>query len=223
MVEPAFVFLWEVGEEPGARVARCARQALEPGPMGNHLRGADYQSFLEVWERANQLRSVKTSCAVFASAVLGHCGWTLRKPWHADGTWGITSWLNMGFGHRAWIDRREPDGSYNSPEVGDVFYRGSRTGGDGHVGVFVELLPSGKWRTAEGGGSLKPDEARRIRASLAKATNGTVCRLTGPEGKDPFASDPRPIQGWWRPSLMGLPEAVDTTADTEPAPPPSTP
>lgn len=220
-----FVFLRGNDETAGERMARCAREACAGGPMGAYLRREAYVSFLEVWGRADELSRVRTSCAVFASAVKGHCGGPLTLPWKADGSWGINSWLKLSFTKPAWVPwagSGEP-----APPVGAILYWGSKTGSNGHVGVVVERLPSGLYRTAEGGGSPTPADVATMRAAGATATqiaatNGTVCRLSAP--KSVAISAGRRLAGWWDPRHMGIPvtqaDKQIELRDTEPAPPP---
>lgn len=225
----AFVFLRGEDETAGQRMARCAREACAAGPMGAYLRRDAYVSFLEVWGRASELSRVRTSCAVFASAVKGHCGGPLTMPWRADGSWGINSWLKLSFAKPAWVPW--PGLGEPAPPVGAIVYWGSKTGSNGHVGVVVERLPSGLYRTAEGGGSPTAEDAAAMLAAGSTqtqiaATNGTVCRLSA--GKSLALSAGRRLAGWWDPRHMGIPVTVADaqldladTSPTEPAPPPS--
>ncbi len=203
MTERCFVFLWDEEETPGERVARCAREALADGPMGCHLRRESYVAFLDrVRGRGSQLSYVRTSCAVFAGSVLGYAGHRLKSPWRADGTWGITTWLNLHLRGRGWTDARP-----GTPvPVGAVFYReyGLNTAGTaGHVGVVVEETPDG-WVTAEGGGSPRIEDVHGLSPAKIRATNGTVCRLSDP--KDIWARDSmgRRLLGWWDPAELNL-------------------
>lgn len=206
-VRPAFVFLFEDNEPAGARVARCARQLAEPGLLCAHIRAEDYVSFLGIRGRAEQLRFGRTSCAIVAGTVLGHCGHPLKAPWKLDGTWGITSWLNLSFGHKAWREDKDPP-------VGSVLYWGSKTGSNGHVGILVEQLPDGLGITVEGGGSLSGTEAKVAGLTLGlttaqiKQTNGTVCRMSKP--KDYLVSAGRKLAGYWHPEFIGLPAPMVT-------------
>lgn len=223
-----FIFLRGDDETAGERMARCAREACAGGPMGAYLRREAYVSFLAVWGRAEELSRVRTSCAVFASAVKGHCGGPLTLPWHADGSWGINAWLALRFTKPAWVPwagSGEP-----APPVGAILYWGSKTGSNGHVGVVAERLPSGLYRTAEGGGSPTAADVATMRAAGATptqiaATNGTVCRLSAPAGKSLALSAGRRLAGWWDPRHMGIPvtqaDKQIELRDTEPAPPPS--
>lgn len=219
----AFVFLPEPGESAGARMARCAREACEAGPMGAYLDAERYRGFLSVWGGDTaSLSRVRTSCAIFSGGVKAHCGGKIAKPWHADGSWGINAWLSLGFGSAAWVASKGQSGP--RPPVGSILYWGSKTGSNGHVGVLVEWLPNGLARTCEGGGSPGPADIKRMLAAgasqtQAAATNGTVCRMSAPEGKSIWTSAGRALAGWWHPDMIGLPDPA--TADTEPAPPPS--
>jgi len=186
---------------PGERVAAAAVAALAGGPMGNTVRGGDYEAFLErTFGNGRALRSVRTSCAVFAGACLQAAGIQPRRGWPTARA--ITTWVGAGFGSASWVptDRLVP-------QVGDIFYVCGHAAPtwhaatNGHVGILIEGA-DWAWLTAEGGGG----------------TDGTLCRL-GAAPKDLRAMS-RTLRGVWRPALMLPPEAV---ADTEPsglAPPP---
>lgn len=192
---------------------------MDAGPVGCWLDVHRYKLFLDIWDNADQLRFVKTSCAIFAGGVLGHCGKPLRKPWRADGTWGITSWVGARLGGTGWVHERDAE-----PEPGCVFYREyslRSSGAAGHVGIFVERVGD-KWITAEGGGSLRGADANKLREEFRsqpssvigrriKQTNGTVCRLSAP--KDVRAKDGlgRVLLGWWRPEDIGVPDITGST------------
>lgn len=212
-------FTFDAAETPAQRVARIAREAVADGPMGCWLRRDRYASFLDIWDMSDDysrlldslhsgavLAGVKTSCAVDASAVLGYAGRKLHKPWHADGTWGITSWLGLGFDDESWVDAVDPKTGPREPEEGFVFYRGGKQASNGHVGTFSLRLANGLWRTVEGGGNLTVSDGSTLTAAQRKATNGTVMRMT-PEGKDPLAVDSlgRHLTGWWDTNRIGLP------------------
>lgn len=209
------VFALHPDDTPGQRIARVATEALAAGPMGRYIRGDDYASFLDIWDLSDDssrlidslhagsvLAGVKTSCAVDASAFLGYAGYHLHKPWHADGSWGIHTWLGLNENGAAWISAHDAELHAVRPDVGDVLAWANPVA---HVGIVVEKLGNGLYRTAEGGGS--PDTALIQGLSLQqiKATNGTLCRMTGPEGKDISHSAGRPLHGFWRASLLGLP------------------
>lgn len=200
-MNPAFVFLWEDGESNGARLARCAHESLIHGPMGNTLNGDWYESVLRVWDREEELRRIRTSCAVYMSTLLGWCGWPLNKPWNGMGGWGIMSyplqngglsgsWLNpLGYHHSSWVWAKG-----NTPESGDIFYRdySKKATNSGHVGMFTDG-EGNMWNTAEGGG----------------APDGTGCRASAAP-KDIKAKDSmgRVYVGWWKAALLDLPTDV---------------
>lgn len=196
--------------------------------MGAYLDGERYRGFLSVWGEdaegngAASLSRVHTSCAVFSGGVKAHCGGAVKRPWDASGRWGIESWLNLRFSAASWVASKGQSGP--RPPVGAILYWGSKTGSNGHVGVLVEWLPNGLARTCEGGGNPSPADVKRMLAAGATqtqvaATNGTVCRMSAPEGKSIWTSAGRALAGWWHPDMIGLPDL--STADTEPAPPPS--
>lgn len=198
-------FALDPGETPGERVARIAREAASGGIMGARFQRERYAAFLEVWGMSSDnshlidhrvLTDVKTSCAVCASALLGYAGRELRKPWVADGTWGITSWLGMGFSHPAWVNA----GAWESLlSIGDVVYRGSKTGSNGHVQILVADGGAGLWFTVEGGGNLTADESKDMNQVDVARTNGTVMRMSQ-HPKNIWAPDSlgRVPAGWWR-------------------------
>jgi hypothetical protein len=196
-VPPAFVFLRQDGEAPGDAIARCAEEALGGGPMGCALRGDWYREFLSVrgpdayGHPSDALSYVHTSCAVFAGTCRIHAGIQPVVPWHADGRWGITSWLGTSFQSPLWTQA-----SHGEPVPGSVLYWGSQTGGNGHVGIVLARAGD-LWLTAEGGGSLHPAEMAGMSATQIHQTQGTVCRLSAP--KDISSSWGRALQGWWRP------------------------
>lgn len=243
-------------ETPGERNARFAREAVSAGPMGAYLNRAHYLELLRIWETpsvrsqtAEQLSLVHTSCAVVGSSVLGHSGKPLRKPWHADGSWGICDWLGVSFAHQSWFDaKKKCEDSSIAPRgflvvcpscpddprpgdvhcalcgrckickghtglwIGDVIYRGGKSSPLGHVQTLVELLDGeGLGRVVEGGGNLRPEDTSGMTSGEIKRTNGTVTRMTPPEGRDLFAKDSlgRVPDGWWRPALMGVPSYED--------------
>lgn len=213
-------FVLDPNETPGQRVARVAREAVATGPMGAYLQRERYASFLDVWNLSYEdysplidklhggavLAGVKTSCAVDASAVLGYCGKKLRKPWHADGSWGITSWLQVGFDHDSWVDAfsMELDERREAVAAGDVLYRGTKVGANGHVVILVERVAD-LWITVEGGGNLTPTEKKSMSAQHVKATNGTVMRESQPKDIWTFDSSGRLPAGWWRCDKIGVP------------------
>lgn len=213
-------FVLDTSETPGQRIARVAREAVSTGPMGAYLQRERYASFLDVWNLSYEdysplidklhsgavLAGVKTSCAVDASAVLGYSGKRLRKPWRADGSWGITSWLQVGFDHESWVDALDLNIEEKREGVlpGDVVYRGSKTGFNGHVVILVERVGD-LWITVEGGGNLTPEERKSMSTAHIKATNGTVMRESKPKDIWTFDSSGRLPAGWWRGDKIGVP------------------
>lgn len=213
-------FTLDPAESVNARVARVALEAVSTGPMGCWLQRERYASFLDIWNMSDDysrlldklhagavLAGVKTSCAVDASAVLGYCGQRLKKPWRADGSWGITSWLGLSFQHAAWVDAKDKKGNRREIPLGGVFYRGGKTSPLGHVGIFAAPVGLDKWITVEGGGSLKLTDMAGLTQSQIKATNGTVMRASSADGKDPWELDSlgRGLTGWWDTARIGLP------------------
>jgi hypothetical protein len=193
-VRPAFVFLREDGEGNSDAVARCALQAVSPGPMGRTVRDEDYRSFIDAGFAVDTpsrpvYASKGTHCAIFVRCVLACAG---VKPRGTRPTvTGVTSWLGVGwFVEPEWIPVDELDAVLS----GDVPYWCGfpgmtqsewRAAYNGHVGV---VLPGGEgWmhRTAEGGGP--PD--------------GSTCRMSE-HAKDVRVSNARPLRGVWRPDRM---------------------
>ncbi len=189
-VEPEFVFLREDGETPSDATARCAREVLTPGPMGNALRGDDYERFLGyAYGDGKSARSIATSCAVFAGACLVHA--EVQSQRRIPVKRAITTWLGVPGFTGSWLAADELE-----PQPGDIFYVCSSSGkmgeytwatwqqaANGHVGILVEGH-GWEWLTAEGGGS----------------PGGTVCRLSA-ERKD-ISKMSRTLRGVWRPNMM---------------------
>ncbi len=199
-----FPFLWQVGEPAGIRIARCCELALAGGPMGYKLRGDFYREFIACGYEQD-LSGVRTSCAIFARAVLH---WSGRRATREGkpGQGIFRGWLEG-------LDMRSPSWCYagESPLVpGAVVYRdyNRATTAMGHVQVLVREVGPGLWLVAEGGGGLTPVEASEMKAGDAKPTNGTVCRLSKP--KDPLAKDSlgRIAIGFWHPDRLGLEDAA---------------
>lgn len=209
---------------PNERVAAEAERILQHGEMGNlGPRGADYERFLdEAFGNGKALRTVATSCAIFAGACLIRSGVQPARGWPKARA--ITTWLGVrGFsGEASWVPyesdeqlakrnlARALSGLDPVPpfrvQRGDICYW---CGGDaktwpqatnGHVGIA--LAGAGHmWLTAEGGGS----------------PGGTMCRLSK-EAKDIRSSSGRPLRGVWRPDLMPaqLPLAAPSWRDIAP-------
>ncbi len=207
-----FVFLQGDGESNGERVARCAEQSCSDGPMGAYLDPERYMAFLHVWGREDLLRFVKTSCAVYAGAVLGWSGKELKKPWKSDGSFGIFTWLGLSFQHPSWCWAED-----GVPDEGSIVYRdyNRKTTGMGHVQILTRRHEDGLWTVCEGGGGLRQGEGSGLSDGQRKATSGTVCRMSAP--KDFRAKDSLgrlPI-GWWRPDLIDLGGPPSDPGDTE--------
>lgn len=190
---------------PNERVATEAERILQHGEMGNlGARGADYEAWLErTFGNGRSLRTVATSCAIFAGGCLIASGVQNKRGWPKARA--ITTWLGVrGFsGEASWVPTSAPGFGVRR---GDIMYW---CGGDaktwpaatnGHVGIA--LAGAGHmWLTAEGGGS----------------PGGTMCRLSK-EAKDIRSSSGRPLRGVWRPDLMPaqLPLAAPTWRDIAP-------
>jgi len=199
-----FPYLHQVGEPAAIRIARCCDLALHAGPMGNHLRGDFYREFIACGFKQD-LGAVRTSCAIFARAVLH---WSGRRATHPGkpGSGIFNGWLEG-------LDMRSPswvDGAHGEPVPGAIVYRdyNRATTNMGHVQVLLREAEPGHFWTAEGGGSLTPEEAAKLSVVDAKATNGTVCRLSA-KPKDIRAKDSlgRIAIGWWHPDRLGLEDA----------------
>jgi len=199
--EEEFPFLWQVGEPAGIRIARCCSLALLPGPMGAKLRHDFYREFIACGYEQD-LSGVKTSCAVFARAVLH---WSGRRALHKGkpGQGIFNGWLEgLDMHDASWCDPA------TEPLVpGAVIYRdyNRQTTTMGHVQILVREQEAGLWLTAEGGGGLTPEEASHMNVLDVKATNGTVCRLSA-KPKNVLAKDSlgRIVIGFWTPERLGL-------------------
>lgn len=190
-------------------MARCAREALADGSMGCYVRAEDYEDFISCgfspalappFSAAN-IRTIRTSCGVFARAVLHNSGvWPSTRAGKV-GDPLIGGWLQgLSFSHPAFVKAAGRNGP--QPDPGDVFYLEyslSGPGTSGHVGVFVERTPEGLWTTAEGGGSPSPTEAKGLTEAQILQTNGTMCRLS-PAPKDIWGhlSLNRIMLGWFK-------------------------
>lgn len=192
------------------RIIQVIHRALDAGPMGAHLRREYYKEFVSV-DRPVDHSKIKTSCAIFAHAVLHDAG-RLDKKKDVPGMPIFDGWLEgLTFAHPAWEDATDPKtGARRRPPPGALFYRAYSKGSGGsesHVGFLVFETSPGMWITAEGGGSPDGVLDKTLLAGLStaqiKETNGTLCRLSrGP--KDPFAKDSlgRVLVGWFRPELL---------------------
>lgn len=197
-----FPFLWQVGEPAGIRIARCCELALAGGTMGYKLRHDFYKEFVACGFDQD-LSAVRTSCAIFARAVLH---WSGRRATHPGkpGQGIFNGWLEgLDFRHPSWV-WLEPG---VQPVAGAIIYRdyNRQTTNMGHVQPVVREAEPGRWVTCEGGGSLTPEEASKLSVADAKATNGTVCRLSA-KPKDVLAKDSlgRIALGYWHPDRLEL-------------------
>lgn len=133
------------------RMIAVAETILHDGPMGDTLRGNIYRDFVRCgfplatcMANGGDIGKIKTSCGVFAGAVLHHSGFERKtKP-----SWGkgfIGNWIHLTYSH--------PCFEKNPTELGlgDIFYIGDLHGTNGHVGVVLGIDGS-KIKTAEGGG-----------------------------------------------------------------------
>lgn len=204
-----FPDLWQEGEPAGIRIARVCEIALSRGPMGNHVRGEFYRSFIAcgftpALDSPGDIGTIKTSCAVFARAILHWSGRRASKPGH-DGQGIFDGWLEgLDTRHPSWVWL---DKLTLRPVAGAVIYRdyNRATSNLGHVQILVRELEPGLWITAEGGGGLTKEEAAQLSVSDAKATNGTMCRISE-HPKDVLAKDSlgRIALGYFHPDRLGL-------------------
>lgn len=183
------------GNRAGDLVASCAETWLSDGPIGNTLRGQDYEDFLAgAYGNGKAARTIATSCAVFAGACLILTG--VVPPHPIPTRRAIHTWLGVrGFASDpSWRSVADLE-AHGGPLRGDVFYICSTRGqmgtytwttweaaANGHVGICLD----DGWitRTAEGGGS----------------PGGTTCRMSA-EAKD-IRKMGRTLRGVWRPGAM---------------------
>ena len=175
----------------GARVAQCAIAALADGKLSDTSRTDFYRQFIACGG-SEDLSRVKTSCAVFAGAVLHWAGRPARLPrYPASGVTSITSWLaGLSGASTAWRSYGQPG---CLPEPGAIFYvEADSNAANNHVGVLVAELAPGVWLTAEGGGG-----------------DGTECKFGCRRWG--LGWDARRLRGLWVPGLMdrvGAPPAA---------------
>lgn len=197
MTKPAFVFLREDSEDNNQACVRCARESLARGPMGNHIRGDDYESFLDSYDdKGNIVRGIATSCGVYVGSVLNHIFDEKRRipPARAITTWeGV-----LGFSEDDHQTTDLLEGSWIPLEKldalipGDILYwcGGSpvtwKQATNGHVEFAIEG-EGNMWITAGGGGG----------------SDGTLCQMSA-EPKDITTSYGRVWRGVWRPNLIGF-------------------
>lgn len=192
----------------GDRIVSIVRAALADGPMGKTLRTEAYRAFiacgLPPWAAmkgpdgrvGGDITGIKTSCALFAGAVLWHAGvaFAWLRMWSGA---MLANWFQLDTRHPSWVSFADIE----TIEPGDFFFLGSLSGTNGHMGIFLEETSPGFWITAEGGGG-----------------DGTKCQITKGRRYDPrnaAAFDPsmgRKLAGIFRSRLI--------EAGEQPAPPP---
>jgi hypothetical protein len=186
-----WAFQAEPGESVGDRVARCCEKLLETGPVAEDKRPEVYRSFINCEQTPAgtffskplyDLSGVKTSCGLFVRAVYHWCG-RATKPAVISGP--LTAYVQADFSSAAWT--KADAGA--KPNPGDVFFTPKY---GGHVGIFLEEVTPGQWRTAEGGGGA-----------------GTLCQLTSRRLET--------VQGWWKCTGLGLPASPPHEQKPRPA------
>lgn len=200
---PPFTFLHQYGESAGLRIVRCCESVLASGPMGDKEQGELYRYFVgcgleKPLKHGGDIGTIRTSCAIFAGAVLYWSG----SPDRAKLRPGVAGWPMFGgwLGslsktHPAWVRWTGSE----QPEPGSLFFIEHPGTNNNHVGFLLRELEPGKWKSAEGGGG-----------------DGTRCRLgervlTDFDDATIYDFDPklrRKLQGWWVPSRMGLEDAA---------------
>lgn len=166
----------------GERVAQVAASVLADGILSQSKRTAIYSAFIACGG-GERLETVKTSCAVFAGAVLHWAGRPAMLPrYPTSGATSISSWLaGLSFASRSW--KKFGDAAC-VPQPGAIFYVQSASNpNNNHVGVLLREIIPGVWLTAEGGRG-----------------DGTECWFTvrrwGPKW------DARELRGLWLPEEM---------------------
>lgn len=196
VMPPPFTFLHQVGESAGSRIVRCCDSLLGNGPIGDKQQGALYRYFIgcglpKPLKGGGDIGTVRTSCAIFAGAVLYWCGSPDRERLRP----GQVGWPMFG-GWLGSLSRRHPSWvawtGHEQPAPGAVFYiEHPRNPNNNHVGIFLRELDPGRWTTAEGGGG-----------------DGTQCALRNRELEHFDPKWRRELQGWWHPDRLGLEEAA---------------
>lgn len=200
---PPFTFLWQEQESPGLRIVRCCESVLANGPIGDKEQGGLYRYFVGCGDPKHAVKgggdigTIRTSCAVFAGAVLYWCGSPDREILRP----GVAGWPMFG-GWLGSLSKRHPAWVHwtgaEQPEQGSLFFIEHPGTNNNHVGFLLRETEPGKWETAEGGGG-----------------DGTRCKiservLTDFDNSTIYDFDPRlkrKLQGWFVPSRLGL---VDT-------------
>lgn len=206
MMAPPFTFLHQKGEPAGERIVRCCKSVLANGPIGDKQEPELYRYFVGCGDPARALAGggdigkVRTSCAVFAGAVLWWCGSPdrarlrpARVGWPMFGGWlGSLSRRHPAWAHAQLGYCGDELICYRLPLPGTLFYlEHPKNPNNNHVGFFLENEPqSDEWLTAEGGGG-----------------DGTECALRRRMLGRSFDRHGRVLLGWWLPALLGL---IDT-------------
>lgn len=201
----------------GERIIQSIERWLTEGPLGDKLRADAYRRLISCGFdppledlHGNPLRgadigTIKTSCAVFARAILHDSGVLLaqRRGRSGQGMWH--GWLGeLSPRHRAWV----PFEPGTVPPPGALFYIEAPTNpNNNHVGWFVQPVLGMNWRTAEGGGG-----------------DGTRCAYTMRSVERIQRS--RNLIGWFDPELIGTatappPEPLEDTKPDCPVPTPT--
>lgn len=177
----------------GKRIVQIAISVLTDGALSQAKRTGVYRAFIACGGK-EQLEKVKTSCAVFAGAVLHWAGRRAKLPrYPASGATSITSWLNgLTQKSKAW---RAYDDDECIPCEGAIFYvEADSNPGNNHVGVLCVEIAEGLWLCAEGGGG-----------------DGTECKFTvrkwGPKW------DARRLRGLWIPDGFDGKPLLDGVGD----------
>jgi len=194
----------------GAKIAWVARQILNDGIMGSEDRWQEYAEFIrplfDPKYPDRQIVQTRTSCGIFAGAVLHWAGRT-RKRYGKIGGALLGNWVeDCVIGGKAWHWR----GDGTVPGLGSIVYwdygmprrlssgrwRYQPTTGS-HVSVLMEQVGD-LWLCAAGGGNDDDkDDDRSI--------GGTVCKI-GHHPIDVFAPDGlhRNMIGWFEGDELDL-------------------
>jgi hypothetical protein len=204
MASKAGKFRFKDGESFGDRIVRFCYETLQGGAIGEKQRPGVYRAIVSMGLDADggaALATIKTSCAIFLRSVWGWCGDNAPRPWKPG--WPMFGgWLgSRSKTHKAWV----PYNGKNSPEPGDAFFIEVTGTNNNHVGVFLKEVLPGVWMTAEGGGGDGTECAFRIRI-LDDFDDSTIYDF------DPKMK--RTLKGWWKASLLGLPEEMPEPSST---------
>lgn len=189
----------------GDRIVASCHKWLDPGPLGDTLRGREYRELIScgyspALAGGGDIGKVHTSCAIFVRAILHDAGVLYATgPGHV-GAPMMGGWLGeLTEQHPAWVraDAGVP------PVVGAIFFVQSPSHPNNcHTGILLTETTPNLWDSAEGGGG-----------------DGTKCGLNlGSAGRhigSDFDHWGRVLIGWWDPALI---ERIH--ADTDPPPEP---